>query len=600
MCGIFGFIDKSQQLSKNTLELMSQKLRHRGPDAQGTFINREKNVYLGHNRLSIIDLSANGNQPMSNENQNLWLVYNGEIYNYQEIRQYLMAKGHVFKSDSDTEVILHAYEEWGISCLEKFRGMFAFALWDNNAGKLILVRDRLGIKPLYYLDNNGVFAFASESKAFLTLKDNIWQPEINFDNLQFLLGFNFLPSNTETILQGIKKLAPGNYLILQNNQITIEPYWQLKKSRQLFNVKFADSLAEFERLLEESVRLRMRSDVPVGIMLSGGLDSSVIAALAQKNCPTKINTITASFNHKQDESHYAQLVAQHIGSNHHTLKIDTQDVSDDLEKYIGYFDDLSSFDGGLITNIILTQKIRELGVIVLLLGEGADEVLGGYSWYGLSKFPFNLLPNKIRNLLYYYSISRNLSFNPKFYWKKLNNLIKDFADQDDFDVICQLECLYQLPNHYLMKVDKGTMANATEARVPYLDHKFVEFAYNLPAKYKLRGSLYSFKKSNEKYILRQVAEKYLPPVICQRKKQGFLLPVSDVLKANLDKVHDYIFAADSLSRQLFPEKKLAKLFSKTMIKSSKPYLNAGEIEKELFLWKLWLLECWQKHYFSNH
>lgn len=600
MCGIFGFIKKAGNKDKDqeVLNKMSELLAHRGPDAFGFFINAEKGVYLGHRRLSIIDLSAAGRQPMANEDGSLQIIFNGEIYNFKDVKESLLKRGHYFQSKTDTEVILHLYEEKGLKCLDEFNGMFAFALLDRKNNKLILARDRIGIKPLYYYNDGSVFSWASETKAFKALGDL----EMNKNSVQKLLGFQYLPDNEETAIKNVHKVPPGHYLIYDLNAKNqeIRSYWHLKIDEETRRLSFEDAKEKLEGLLINSVKLRLIADVDIGIMLSGGLDSSVIAALAQKYSNKKVHTFTAGFRNKIDERPYARKVSEHIGSNHTEIIIETEEIIDNIEKFIDHFDDLNTFDGGLLTNCLIAKKMRERGIKAILLGEGSDEIFGGYSWFGISKLPFSLLPNILKKCLYYYSTSRNLSFKPLSHFRQINEKFNQLSEsaQNFFDSISAYEISYQLPNNYLMKVDKGTMAQSIEARVPYLDYRIVEFAYSLNPQFKLKGGWHSFKRINEKYILREIAKKYLPEEIAMRKKQGGMLSISAILQSNILRVKEYLLDKNSLSMQIYGRKKIERLFSKNIELLGKSNWRFSEVEREMFLWKLFILEVWNKLYFK--
>lgn len=591
MCGLAGIIgcEKNRDFGVQ-LKSMVNLLKHRGPDAEGFFVNRKDGVYLGHKRLSIIDLSVNANQPFYNESRDLCLVCNGEIYNFKELKKLLCGRGHRFISNSDSEVIIHGYEEWGEECVEKLRGAFAFAIWDFKKKRLILARDRMGIKPLYYIDKKDYFAFASEAKAFLGL-NGCWSAEINRESLELLLGFSFIPNNN-TLLEGVKKIPPAHFLILEQGRITFKRYWKLRKNEQFTNLSFSEAAQKLEELLSESVKLRLQADVPIGILLSGGLDSSLIAALAKKVSPSNVHTYTVGYDHPWDERKFAIQVSKHIKSTHHSIQLHPLEVTDRIEELIWHFDGLSTLDAGIFSTYLISEKVKDFGVKVLLVGEGGDETLGGYSWFGLSQLPFKLLPQNLRNTLYYYATNR-LLFSKRFFRNVsyFNKRMKEFKENDIFRQIASFELLYQLPNSYLMKVDKATMANSLEARVPYLDHKVVEFTYSLPRQYKIRGNWFNMKKANEKYILREVAKRYLPNEIAMRKKRGFSLPIPQVLKSNIDKIRGYLLSGNSLALSLFSRREIENLFNfKTRLYSP------IEKEKEVLLWKLYLLEVWNKLY----
>ena len=593
MCGIVGILSKTETIDfRQDLRKMSELIHHRGPDDEGFYTNLQAGVFLGHRRLSIIDLSERGRQPLFNETGDICVIFNGEIYNFKVLRDQLSKKGHVFASDTDTEVILHSYEEWGEACVQHFRGMFAYAIWDAKMGKLVLVRDRVGIKPLYYLDTPELFAFASEAKAFFGLSKRHWTPRIREESLRDLIVCAFIPSNEHTLLQRVKKLAPGHMLVWQGGQIRTRSYWELHKNNDLSKLSFEEAVEVCETKLSETVRLMLNADVPVGILLSGGLDSSLIAALAQKNSTKRVHTFTVGYDHPLDERRYAQVVANHIGSIHTPIEIDLRNVYDRLEEIIPYFDDLSSVDGGIISTFLISEQVKQRGVKVLLVGEGGDEVFGGYSWYGLSQMPWCFLPRAMRSWLHHYAFSRVL-FSPDSIKNTLNmdKIVASFREDDIFRQICKFEIAYQLPNHYLMKVDKGTMAHSLEARVPYLDEEVIEFAYSLPRTYKLDGHWFNMRKINEKFILRCVARGLLPIEITRRKKRGFSLPQAHMLKDNMDKVRDSLTSSGSIALTLFSRKELERLFDF----KSRNY-QPIEIQKEVLLWRLFIIQIWSQAY----
>lgn len=584
MCGISGIISKTGKSQDNAIRSMAKAIRHRGPDAKGFY--HKGRVCLGHNRLSIIDLTKEANQPMFNETGNLILLFNGEIYNYKELREDLIKKGHAFRSNTDSEVVLHSYEEFGEECVKRFRGAFAFAIYDEKEEKIFLVRDRMGIKPLYYVNNRQVFAFCSEAKGFLKLDLNDFSPELSEDSLKTLLSFPFIPDNQATIFKGVYKVPAGHTLVYKDGQIKIKRYWELNTEVDE-NLSLKDACKELEDLLIKSVGLRLQADVPVGILLSGGLDSSLIAALAKVNTPN-VQTFTVGYEHSWDERPFAEKVAEHIGSDHKAIELDPMEINNRIEEVVLTFDDVSTLDPGILSNYLIAEKIREnSNVKVLLVGEGADELFGGYSWYGVSQLPFRLLPQALRTFIHYYAISRRLSFAG---FSLMKDLYKTLEVRDIFNQVTNFEIKYQLPNNYLMKMDKAAMAHSLEARVPYLDHLIVEKALSLPASYKLKGHWFNMKEANEKYILREIARKYLPEEIVSRKKRGFGLPIPQVLKSNMPKIKDYLLAKNSLALSLFSKKKIESLFNfKTCLYS--PF----EKEKEVLLWKLYILEVWNNY-----
>ena len=588
MCGIAGIINVNQKyrgVTQNMLDL----IHHRGPDDQGILENFDRKISLGSKRLSIIDLSEKGRMPMQNMDKSVAVCQNGEIYNFKDLKKELAGKGYQFKSESDTEVILHGYREWGEGVFEKLRGMFAIALYDYDKEVAILARDRIGIKPLYYLNKDSCLFFSSEVKAFKAVPEYSLKADVDYDKVELLLGFMFLPDRINTLFKNVKKVEPGCYLKWEakSKQITHKRYWSLPRINENSKDTFEEAVEKLDDLLKTSVMEHMVSDVPVGILLSGGLDSSLIAAYAQNSTSNKIKTYTARFDHKFNESHNAVKVAEYLGTDHHEVFIDTKNIINNIESYAPIFDDMGTFDGGVISTAILCKELKRQGITVILLGEGSDELFGGYSWFGLSKLPFSILPTPLKATAYYYAISRNISFKTPRYISYWNSIFKQNKQDDVFRTISSVEVNIQLPNHLLMKVDKATMSASVEARVPYLDHRIVEYAFSLPNKYKIKGETFSMNGSNEKYILRKVAEKYLPSDVTTRKKRGFMLPMFDVLTNNIDKVRSYILGADSLTSGIVGRKTLESLLDFNCFGPIK-------MQKEYLLWRMFLLEVWNK------
>lgn len=585
MCGISGIfkLDKRVNLSDDITKKMINTLKHRGPDDTGFF--SDENTSLGFARLSIIDLSKNGHQPMTNEDETVWIIFNGEIYNYKKLRDKLSHK-HSFKSKTDTEVIIHGYEEWGEKILDMIEGMFGLAIYDIKKKKIIVARDRIGKKPLFYFKDDEKLIFSSEFRSIVKI---LPKTDLNIDEkaLELWNGFPYLADNSNTLVKKIKKIPPGHYLKIENNSILIKKYWDLKIDHRINNLSFEQASAELENLLEKSVQDRLVADVPVGILLSGGLDSSVITALAKKK-KEQIITLTASFDDVIDESSYAKKVSDHVGAKQLFLKVSPGNVSRDIEKLIWIFDDLSTSDGGLITTYFLAKEIRKAGIKVALVGEGSDEIFAGYSWFGLGVKPFSILPYDIKNMAYYWIIMRSLK--PKFYFNYQKVLKEHMNEQNNNTYLQKInynEIKYSLPNHYCMKVDKGTSGASIEARTPYLDYKVVEFAYSLPDEYKLAGSYFDKKRTNEKYILRKIADKYLPKEISQRKKKGGMLPIDKILIEGDKKIADYLLAKNGIARKLFAKKELENI-----LKPKKFVLTRWE--REWIIWRLFMLSVWHE------
>ncbi|QQG44079.1 MAG: asparagine synthase (glutamine-hydrolyzing) [Candidatus Roizmanbacteria bacterium] len=582
MCGIFGIIGNH---SKINIKEALNAIKHRGPDDEGEY--SDENVKLGFRRLSIIDLSPKGHQPMSNEDSTVWIVFNGEIYNYQEIKKELIGK-HNFKSSTDTEVLIHGYEQWGIDgLLNRINGMFAFCLYDKSNKEAYLVRDRIGKRPLYYFKSNRRLTFSSEVKAFFSL--NYFKYEIDEQSFKMWMGFPYLPDNEKTLIKNVYKVPPGSYLKIKlNGNVSLNKYWQIKENK--IDQPFEDIRNDLEKILIDSVTKRLIADVPVGVLLSGGLDSSLITAIASKYSKNKIKTVNISFPGSGiDERKYAEEVANHCNTNHIALTLDVKDIYNQFKLNIGIYDDLSTVDSGLFSTYLLSKKIREIGVKVILVGEGADEIFAGYTWFQLSQYPLRFLPDNIKAWFYYYAIMRNLP-NKKFFdysnilLNKMNETSGSFLKK-----IQRYEIDYSLPNHYCMKVDKGSMAASVEARAPYMDHRIAEFAANINDKYLLNSSIYNPKVSNEKFILRQIAKDYLPPSIAQRKKRGGMIPLYNLLNRGLTEDKQLILSNNYLLR-FYGKEYLSELIE------TKPTLFISKWQREWILWKCLVFSLWQNHF----
>ena len=566
MCGICGFTWNDERLIK----AMTDTLAHRGPNQQGSFCCED--VSLGFRRLSIIDLSGQGRQPMFNEDSTLCLVFNGEIYNFQELRPQLEQKGHVFRSHTDSEVILHAYEEWGDGCVHRLRGMFAFALYDQNRRRLLLARDRIGIKPLYYSWQNGRLRFASEIKALLA--DPQLERRINPQAMYDYLGFEFVPA-PETMFAGIHKLPAGHLLILENGQLRTEQYWDLQFRPRENQLSFPEAVERLRELLDQAVASHLVSDVPLGVFLSGGLDSSCIVALMRRHISGPLKTFTIGYADKSySELDYAQIVAEHCQTEHHVLLLDSL-KPDYVEQTLWHLDEPMT-DLSTVPLYLLCKQAKEQ-VTVCLSGEGADESFAGYDRFRASRVNewFTLLPAVVRKQV----IGRMATLLPDRPQKKgAVNMLKRFiegASLDpagqhlrwqyflsealagklfssefrrsitadpfrlvrehsarcgaDVDLINQeiyLDTRFMMTDSVLMKVDRMSMASSLEIRVPLLDHVLVEFLASLPGDWKLRGM-------ETKHIFRAALGGLLPEKIVQRGKQGYSLPVKHLLRGEL-------------------------------------------------------------------
>lgn len=562
MCGITGiFLNSLDKPSEFVLKDMTECLSHRGPDDAGYFIDEQ--IGLGHRRLSIIDLNS-GHQPIFNEDKTIVTIFNGEIYNFRELRAALIIKGHRFSTLTDTEVIVHLYEEEGERFVEKLRGMFSIALWDKSKKKFILARDRLGIKPLFYSKDSRHLIFGSEIKAILSYPD--FKRRLQFSALYDYLSF-MTTTGEETIFEGIYRLLPGHMIVATSNEFKMVTYWDLPQDVTPKPYK----KEEFRDLLTEVVREHLVSDVPLGAFLSGGLDSSTIVALMSKEFKIPVKTFSIGFDESKyyDESPYAKRVAQHLGTEHQEFYVHPKLV-DVIPKIIGCFDEPFAASSALPL-YFLSQLAREK-VKVVLTGDGADEVLAGYQMrYAaleksrtFDKTPFlksqqtenflkTIFPGKRRKFEKFFKgvrqpmTSRYFSFMAKFDEEDKANLLvkhilrflegkdsrqiyRDYlskSNPDDFlNQYLYLDMKTSLPNEMLAKADRMTMAFGLEARVPFLDHLLVEYIHRLPSSYKLRGF-------NSKYILRTLMKDLLPTDILKRPKHGFEVPVDEWLRKDL-------------------------------------------------------------------
>ncbi|MBW1918456.1 MAG: asparagine synthase (glutamine-hydrolyzing), partial [Deltaproteobacteria bacterium] len=546
---------------------MRDVLTHRGPDNAGLWV--QGRVGLGHRRLSIIDLSERGRQPMSNETGTVFMVFNGEIYNFQELRQHLEKSGHRFYSQADSEVIIHAYEEYGVECLDKLRGMFAFALWDVDQQRLFAARDRLGKKPFFYCRRNGDFYFASEIKAMLALPQI--PREVNFEALGYYLSLNYTPA-PHTLFKGIQQLEPAQYLLWRahEQQLQIREYWDLSYPPAIKTQNPDRVVPEFEAQLQEAIRYRLIADVPVGAFLSGGLDSATIVALAAPLYPGRLKTFSIGFAEKSyDERPYARQVASRYRTEHHELVV-TPQVKELLPTLVWHAEEPTA-DSSMVPVYYLAEfAAREVKVV--LTGDGADEILAGYETYQAHYLLrlLNSLPTAWQKLLQRLVTRLPVSDRKVSLDFKLKRLVAALGCDADYahyswrqiwspeaqqDLLPQLhlpeasllyrywfersqaghpidrmlyaDTRFYLPNDMLVKVDRMTMAHALEARTPFLDHGLVETAAGIPAHWKLKGLFL------KKYLLRRLLQDRVPAAIRWQGKKGFNVPVGLWIKTEL-------------------------------------------------------------------
>ncbi len=630
MCGIVGIISLNQKVSENALKSMTSAIRHRGPDAEGIKIWTTDNysLGLGHVRLSIIDLSSNADQPMVSEELGLSISYNGEIYNFSEIKQELLGKGYQFRSNSDTEVILAAYHQWGQDCLLKFNGMFAFAIYDMRLGKLILCRDRAGVKPLYYYFKDNIFLFGSEIKAFHQHPQ--FKKELSNDAVAAFLKLGFIPS-PNTIFNNCHKLDAGNILIydLLKNSFELRKYWQINTFfNHPKNQGSEESiLADIESLLVSSFKYRMVSDVPVGIFLSGGYDSSTVAAVLQANSSTPINTFSIGFNESSfNEAPYAKEIAKHIGSQHNEFYCSISDAKE-LVSMIPKIYDEPFGDSSAIPTLLLS-KMASNKVKVVLSGDGGDELFCGYGKY-YNNFPeFNkiaelngakkdILKNlikflirsgvtdKLPDLLAHKILKAKNVLSAKSYTNKLRFKIEPYHVNDielekilkksfsplpssydnidhlstncsSIDVLMAIDFQTNLIDDLLVKVDRASMAFGLEVREPLLDYRLIEYMAKLPSSVK-------FTNNVPKYLMRKITHKYIPERLMDRPKMGFAIPKEKWMREDLSSLVKEVILDSQAISSVFNKVQLEEYVDK--------FFRKRNLEAEK-IWNLFMFQYW--------
>ncbi len=633
MCGIVGFLThKPVDIPEHEiLRKMRDALIHRGPDDKGEYVRPldEKGpfVFLGHRRLSIIDLSG-GHQPLSNEDGTVWVTFNGEIYNFEQLREELTNKGHQFRTHSDTEAIAHAYEEYGEECFRYFNGMFAIGIWDEFEKRLVLARDRLGKKPLYYSLMDETFIFGSELKALMIY--SAFPKRVDPLSLMKYLFFEFIPS-PHTILKDAKKLPAASYLIWDKKGIEVKQYWApFDPEKGVEDLSEAEVELRMMEFLTKSVKRRLISDVPLGIFLSGGIDSSAIAALAQKEVPGKVKTFSIGFEDPSfDESKYASLASKYIGTEHHEQMMMPADLLNIVPHLPDILDEPMA-DASILPTYLLSKFTRG-HVTVALGGDGGDELFAGYPTYLAHKFAAqyekylgalhpairflaNLLPvsddnisfdfkmktflsgigypNSIRNSVWLGSfsfpdLSKALSpelvaqLDDKKIVEEIISYEKGFPLKDKLGLLQFLDLKLYLQESILVKVDRASMACSLEARAPFLDYELVEFVMRLPSKWKLRGF-------TSKYILKKAMERRLPKEVINRSKKGFGVPIAKWVKGPLKELFEELLSSDRISREGFfnPEYVTALL--------QDHLVNRKDNRKHL--WTLLVWELWVNRY----
>lgn len=633
MCGICGIISFDNSIvNEDFLILMRDEMSHRGPDDAGIFINPDKKVGFGFRRLAIIDLTPAAHQPMCNHDGTIWIIFNGEIYNHLEIRKELESKGYKYRSRSDTETIIYTYEEYGIDFIHKLNGMFAIALWDERKKMFLAYRDRIGKKPFYYTFHNGKFIFASEVKSIL--KHPEVKNELNFESLSNYLTF-LIPPAPDTMFKGIFKLPPGHRLILKDNgDLIVEEYYDVLNS---INEQIISDEGEIKNsivnLLRQSIKDRMISDVPFGVFLSGGIDSTTIVALMAELMDRPVDTFSVGFRNLNEyhEFNYARKVAEYFKTNHHEIIIDANDALEFFPKLV-YHQDEPLADPVCIPLYFVSKLARENGTIVVQVGEGSDEEFAGYPWMLrelrinkinrilLKKFP-SILKKSIYNLanrlwsedgkFLELDYLRRIKDGEETYWGGAINftknhkkylLNKEFVDSyqtikktyqnasrktsidDQLRKMIYLEFKNRLPELLLMRVDKMAMATSVEARVPFLDYRLVELSFMIDSRIKI-------KNNTTKYILKKAVEGIIPHEIIYRKKQGFAAPMNFWLSNELSNFTRH-YLLNSKIHEL-------ELFNKDFIKFllDSPLSNRYDFVQNT--WNLLNLFMWYDYWFCG-
>jgi asparagine synthase (glutamine-hydrolysing) len=621
MCGIAGMMGTERGCVADgaVVRRMCDVITHRGPDDYGAYVNGP--VGLGMRRLSIIDLST-GHQPIANEDETIWIVYNGEVYNFIELRDELRARGHVFRTNTDTEAIVHLYEEFGSDCVKRLRGMFAFAIYDSRNRSLLLARDRLGKKPLHYAMDGEWLVFGSEIKSLLEAAPDL--AEVNREGILNYFYFGYIP-DPQSAFRKIHKLPPGHLLEFRNGQIKVKQYWDLPAYGTHGPISEEECLEELEKRLSEAVRMRLISDVPLGAMLSGGVDSSIVVGLMAKAMSQPVKTFTIGFDHNEfDETHYARQVAKAFATEHHELILNP-DVVGTLEKLTPGLEEPFA-DSSILPTYYVSKLARE-HVTVALSGDGGDELFAGYerytrllrrsqldrlpqwlgrmyreqifhrtpSFYG-RRFLFNIsLPLRDR---YIDSVShfpawgreRELFSKDFLAWSDavespLNLFRRYFDDAPANDFVSRLLYLDSktyLPFDILTKVDRMSMATSLEVRVPMLDHIFLEWVTSLPVSLKLRDM-------NGKYILKKLAERVgVPSEVLHRPKRGFAMPLVHWMRQELKR--------DLVEILLEPRTLQRGYYSKTALRKLVEEHTTGRRDRSHELWLLLMLELWHRNF----
>lgn len=628
MCGIAGFIDFQRNSSAEILTKMTDTLYHRGPDGAGYefFEHENAHIGLGHRRLAILDLTEQGKQPM--QFMNYWITFNGEVYNFNEIKTKLIALGHAFYSESDTEVILHAYQQWGAGCLSRFIGMFAIVLYDPERGEVFMARDRAGVKPLHFYFSEGLFLFASELKAFHEHPQ--FRKKINPAAVASFMQYGNVPGS-ESIFENCTKLFPGHYAVmnLSNRNIAISRYWNVYDSynRPKLTISFDEAKSETEKLIQSACNYRMIADVPVGIFLSGGYDSTTTAALLQKERTQQLRTYTIGVpDIGLNEAPYAEDIAKHLGTEHTSYTCTEKEALEVIEQLPYFYDEPFADSSAIPTHLV--SKIARKDVTVALSADGGDEIFAGYNRYDylmrygkkINSIPsiarktiagmMDVIPSEVIPILKHKynfhnryeklkGILRNpsseqimLSLSRQYTDKQLNQLmIQKIALAPSAYSSRELEAAFSSPLSYMMaidyqtyladdilqKVDRATMSVSLEGREPLLDHRIIEWAAQLPDDFKYHNGI-------KKYILREIAHQYIPKELLNRPKMGFAIPVAKWLTNELRPFLETYITEERIKKQ--------GLFNWEFVSRLKTDFLGGKKEFDVKIWYLLMFQMW--------
>lgn len=637
MCGICGKIDfNGKPIDSNLIKRMCQKMVHRGPDDEGIFIgpgskvqSSKINVGLGHRRLSIIDLSEAGHQPMCNEDESVWIVYNGEIYNFLEIRERLEGKGHIFKSHTDTEVIIHAYEQWGYDCINHFRGMFAFGIWDDRKKRLCLARDRMGVKPLFYSFKNKNLVFASTLQSLI--QDEDISKEIDMSAIDYYLTYSYIPA-PYSIFKEIRKLPPAHFLIWEDGNISIHKYWDLDFSQKLVSGEREDVTEGILERLREAVKIRLISDVPLGVFLSGGIDSSAIVALTSGLMNEPVKTFSIGFEESAfNETQYAREIADLYHTEHYEFVV-KPNILEILPILVENYGEPYADSSAIPTYYV--SKMARQHVTVALTGDAGDENFAGYIRYvafnhsesykryfrNLNRFLLSiserinyslnqrhiftrahrffqamelpLIDRYIRLICHFDNLSKDNLYTEEFKksidyqnaYSYLSKIYESSSGIDTVDKILETDIKSYLPYDLLVKVDIASMANSLEARSPMLDHKFMEYVASIPSTLKLRGL-------KNKYIFKKALKDLIPRKILNRPKMGFGIPIGNWLRGDMKEFTlDHLMSESFLTRGYFKRNVVEDLLAEHM---------GCQVDHSYKIWSLLMLELWLRAFIDG-